>query len=442
MKAANESHESAAAARAAAALVVVQVLKNGRFLDAALEEARGRLRATDRAIAPLIQELAYGTLRWYHQLIGVANLFATRPFKAKDADIHALLLVGLYQLRHTRVADHAAVDATVSAADILKKSWAKGVLNACLRACLREAERVAQTIAASAELRYSHPAWLIDAISNDYPNAWPRILDANNERPPMTLRVNTTRVTRSDYLAALHAEGIAARTHSGVETALVLEMPVPVERLPGFAEGHASVQDAAAQLAAGFLETQPRQRVLDACAAPGGKAAHILERTPSLAELTALEVDPQRLERLRLNLRRVGVNARLMLADAMNRSSWWDGSAYDRILLDVPCSATGVIRRHPDIKVRRQPHDLPQLRRTQVQILDGVWPCLARGGKLLYVTCSVLNEENEQQMRDFLVRHTDAVAEPLQPGGNAIGYQILPGEDEMDGFYYARLRKR
>lgn len=428
-------------ARATAALVVVQVLKDGRFLDAAVEETRGRLRAADRAVAPLIQELAYGTLRWYHQLVGVANLFAARPFKAKDADIHALLLVGLYQLRHMRVANHAAVDATVSAADVLKKSWAKGVLNACLRACLREAERVEQAIAASRELRYSHPAWLIDVIRNGYPNVWQRILDANNERPPMTLRVNTTRVARSDYLAALHAEGIAARTHSRVETALVLEMPVPVERLPGFAQGHASVQDAAAQLAADFLDAQPGQSVLDACAAPGGKAAHILERTPSLAQLTALEVDPQRLERLRLNLRRVGVDARLIRANAVDRSSWWNGSMYDRILLDVPCSATGVIRRHPDIKVRRHPHDLPQLRHTQAQILDSVWPCLARGGKLLYVTCSVLNEENEQQMRDFLVRHTDVVTEPLQPGGTTIGYQILPGEDEMDGFYYARLRK-
>lgn len=436
----NQGHGSAVTARAIAALAVLRVVRDGRYLDTAMEEVRAQTRGDDCFVNPLIQELAYGTLRWYHQLAGVANLFVTHPFKPKDADIHALLLVGLYQLRHMRVADHAAVDTTVGAAEHLGKPWAKGVINACLRAYLRETPRVEQSICASDELRYSHPPWLIEAVRRDHPDAWLKILTANNDRPPFTLRVNTSRVSRSDYLAELDRQGITATSHGAVETAVVVENPVPVERLPGFREGRVSVQDAGAQLAGIFLGAQPNQRVLDACAAPGGKAAHILERTPSLGELTALDVEPKRLGRVHENLERLGLQARLIAADAADRSAWWDGSSYDRILLDVPCTATGVIRRHPDIKVRRQPGDLPKLLATQAEILAGVWPSLARGGKLLYVTCSVFSAENEHQIRSFMARHPDAVAEPLAPGSGP-EYQILPGENDMDGFYYACLRK-
>lgn len=426
-------------ARAIAALAVLRVIRDRRYLETAMEETAAP--SVDSSVKPLIQELVYGTLRWYHQLAGVANVFVTRPFKSKDADIHALLLVGLYQLRYMRVAAHAAVDTTVAAAEHLGKPWAKGVINACLRAYLRETPRIDELISASEELQYSHPPWLIDALRRDYPDAWIKIVTANNERPPLTLRVNTSRVSRSDYIVELDQHGLSAKAHRSVETAVVVENPVPAEQLPGFREGRVSVQDAAAQLAAVHLDARPDHRVLDACAAPGGKAAHILERTPSLRELTALDADPKRLERVRENLQRLGLSARLRAADATERSAWSDDSTYDRILLDVPCTAIGVIRRHPDIKVRRQPQDLPKLLETQARIFASVWPSLARGGKLLYVTCSVLGDENERQVRNFIARQPGAIVEPLDPGKGRLGYQILPGDDDMDGFYYARLRK-
>jgi 16S rRNA (cytosine967-C5)-methyltransferase len=429
-----------AVVRAAAAEIVVRV-QEGRYLDALLDEVRAR-ESVLASQAPLLQELAYGTLRWFHQLKGIARLFLLRPLGRKDADIDALLLVGLYQLRYMRVPPHAAVDATVAAAETLGKSWAKSLLNACLRSYLRENERANQTVDASAELHYSHPTWLLQAMQRDYPNEWRRILDANNERPPMALRVNTNRISRDKYLAQLERQGIAARSHHLVDAAVVLDTPMPVDQLPGFREGWVSVQDAGAQLAAVLLDVPPGARVLDACAAPGGKAAHVFERTPALGELVALDIDSERLDRMQNNFARLGVRARCICADAAEPSQWRHGETYDRILLDVPCSATGVIRRHPDIKVRRTPAELELLRRTQTRIFDGVWPSLARGGKLLYATCSVLSEENDLQIRDFVARHPDATAEALAMSGPSPGRRILPGDDEMDGFYYARLRKQ
>lgn len=431
---------TAAAARASAARVLAQVLVEGRYLDAALDELR-RARPEDPDAA-LIQELCYGTLRWYHQLAGIAALFLARPLKAKDTDLHALLLLGLYQLRSMRVPAYAAVNATVAAADVLHKAWAKGLINACLRASMREAAGVESAIAGSTELRYSHPAWLIDAIKRDHPRHWQQVLDANNARPPMTLRVNTARLTRADYLARLAENGIAAHVHPRVDTALVLDEPLPVERVPGFRDGSVSVQDAGAQLAATWLEAGPMDRVLDACAAPGGKTAHILERADGPSELVALDADAERLKKVGENLGRLGLRAQLLAADAAEPQHWWDGRPFTRILVDAPCSATGVIRRHPDIKVRRRPEDLPKLSAAQARILDGVWPCLAPGGKLLYVTCSILSEENERQVAGFLTRQPDALAVSLRPGASATGYSILPGEDEMDGFFYACLRKK
>lgn len=431
------AEKTAAVPRALAARVIARVLA-GRYLDSALDELRREQPgAPERG---LIQELCYGTLRWYHQLAGSARLFLARPFKAKDADLHALLLLGLYQLRHLRVPPYAAVDATVAAADVLGKPWAKSVINACLRGYLRAPERAQPALAASEEVRYSHPDWLIERVRRDYPQQWQRVLAANNERPPMTLRVNRARISRADYQARLLAAGLQARPHPQVESALVLEEPVPIEELPGFNEGWVSVQDAAAQLAAIWLDAQPDERVLDACAAPGGKAAHILERAPSV-ELTAIDIDAERLPRLRANLARLGLVAHVAIADAADAARWWDGRPYHRVLVDAPCSATGVIRRHPDVKVRRRPEELAKLTRTQARLLDGVWPCLAPGGKLLYVTCSLLSEENTQQVHEFLARHRDAVAVPLTPDAEPQGRQILPGEDQMDGFFYACLHK-
>jgi 16S rRNA (cytosine967-C5)-methyltransferase len=428
-----------AGARATAARVIAQVLVEGRYLDAALEQARARHRALAPGDWSLVQELSYGTLRWYHQLAGIAALLLQRPLGRKDSDVQALLLVGLYQLRHLRMPDYAAVGATVAAAELLGKPWAKALLNACLRRSRRDAARQARAVADDETLRYSHPSWLIAALRRDHPEAWERVLLANNQRPPMSLRVNRLRVSREDYAARLVAHGIGAHAHARAPSALVLEAPCAVETLPGFDAGLVSVQDAAAQLAAGLLDPQPGERVLDACAAPGGKTAHLLECQPRLAELTALDIDAARLERLRANLERLGLRARVLAGDAGDPTGWWDGRPYDRILLDAPCSATGVIRRHPDIKTRRRPEDLDALALNQARLLDGVWSCLAPGGKLLYATCSVLRQENERQVGDFLTRHRDATPVPI--GSAASGCQILPGEEEMDGFYYALLRK-
>lgn len=426
--------------RALAAHVITRVLIDRRFLDDTLHELRMQRAGSLRDWA-LVQELAYGTLRWYHQLAGIAALFLERPLKLKDADVRALLLIGLYQLRHMRIADHASVGTTVGAADALGKPWAKALINACLRAALRESGRIEHALVTSEEMRYSHPAWLIAIIRQQYPNDWRRVLDADNERPPMVLRVNTARITRDECSVLLRNHGLRAEPHARAGDALVLREAVPIDRLPGFQDGLVSVQDAAAQLAAIWLDARPNERVLDACAAPGGKAAHILERTPALAELTAVDPDANRLQRVRANFARLGLLARLVAGDATDPKPWWDGRPYDRILVDAPCSGSGVIRRHPDIKVRRRADDLPKLRRTQAAILDGVWPCLAPGGKLLYVTCSIFAEENELQVRDFLARHPDATVFPERIAAGAVGRQILPGEDGMDGFYYARIRK-
>jgi 16S rRNA (cytosine967-C5)-methyltransferase len=426
--------------RALAAHVVARVLVDRRFLDDTLRELRMQ-RSDSLHDWALVQELTYGTLRWYHRLAGIAALFLERPLKPKDADVRALLLIGLYQLRHMRIADHASVGATVSAADALGKPWAKALINACLRTSLRESGRIERALATSEEMRYSHPAWLIAIIRQQYPSDWRRVLDADNERPPMVLRVNRARTTRDRYSVLLRNHGLHARPHARAEDALVLREAVSIDRLPGFHDGLVSVQDAAAQLAAIWLDARPTERVLDACAAPGGKAAHILERAPSLTELTAIDPDANRLDRVRANLARLGLSARLVVGDAAEPKLWWDGRPYDRILVDAPCSGSGVIRRHPDIKVRRRADDLPKLRHTQAAILDGVWPCLASGGKLLYATCSMFAEENELQVTDFLARHPDATVFPERIGAGAVGRQILPGEDGMDGFYYACVRK-
>ncbi len=436
----NPAQPVSANARAAAARVLEQVLVHGRYLDSALET----LRAESLPEGQLIQELAYGTLRWLHQLAGVAALLLSRPLKPKDQDVYALLLLGLYQLRCMRVATHAAVDETVAAAAALGKPWARGLLNACLREYLRRATEMDARLQTDPALALSHPAWLLEKIRAAYPEDWQRIAAANNERPPLTLRVNTRRRTRAAYLEKLRAANLAARADCVLDTDVTLATPVPVGALPGFAQGEVSVQDAGAQWAAVLLDAQPGERVLDACAAPGGKTGHILERTPGLAELVAVDHEPARVALIADNLKRLGLSARLVTADAGEPDAWWDGRPFDRILLDVPCSATGVIRRHPDIKWRRQPSDLPKLAATQARLLAALWPLLKPGGKLLYVTCSILPEENETPMRALLARAADAADAPLPAAAGetrTVGRQILPGTQGMDGFYYACLRK-
>ena len=430
--------------RALAARTVEQVVVHSRYLDTALTETLAALPDAQAHDAALIQEMAYGVLRWFHQLQAIAALFLAKPLKEKDQDVYALMLTGLYQLRYMRVARHAAVKETVEAAVALKKPWAKNLLNACLRSYLRDEARAQATIAADPVAAYSHPPWLIGEIHHHWPENWETILVADNERPPMVLRVNRCKHSREQYLARLTSAGIAARALPLTQTAVLLEKPVAVNELPGFPQGEISVQDAAAQFAAALLDAQAGERVLDACAAPGGKTGHLLEHTPGLGELVALDREPARVALIESNLARLGFAAKTIAADAAYPAAWWDGRPFDRVLLDVPCSATGVIRRHPDIKVRRQPDDLPRLVETQARILDALWPLLKPGGKLLYVTCSILPIENEKQMQAFLARHTDAheMKLPLSAGRlRSIGWQTLPGESDMDGFYYACLLK-
>lgn len=429
--------------RALCVQALCEVVERRRYLDAVLDELRPR--AGDDAA--LVQEMAYGTMRWYHQLDAITAQLLDKPLKPKDDDLRLSLLLGLYQLRFMRVAAHAAVDETVDAVSALGKPWAKGMINACLRAYQRDQQqsgaRADGIIARNPVARFSHPAWMIETIQRDHPANWEEILSANNERPPMTLRVNPRRQSRDVYMQRLRDAGIGARALDALDSAVVLDTPVAVTSLPGFAAGDVSVQDAAAQLAASLLDVPPGARVLDACAAPGGKSAHLLERTPDMS-LLALDVDPARTALIETALHRLGLTASLRTADAAESAAWWDGKPFDRILADVPCSATGVVRRHPDIKLRRQPADLDALAAAQSRILDGLWPTLRPGGKLLYATCSVLARENERQVAAFLKRHTDAVEQPLahplaQP--RAHGIQFLPGRETMDGFFYACLAK-
>lgn len=426
-------------ARAAAARAVAAVLGPGRSLDEDLGAAVAGLSGPDRALAV---QLAYGTLRLYPRLERWAGLLLARPLPAREAEVRALLALGLYQLEASRVPDHAAVAATVEAARSLGRARHAGLLNACLRRWLRERDTLKARVARDPEVIHAHPRWWLDALAGDWPRDWEAMVAANNQQAPMWLRVNAARGSRADWLARLQAEGAAAEPWDPAPEALRLAAPMPVEVLPGFAAGDVSVQDGAAQLAAGLLAPAAGMRVLDACAAPGGKACHLLERHPGL-DLTALDVAPDRLERVRENLARLGLAAKVVAGDAADPAGWWDGRPFDRILLDAPCSGSGVIRRHPDIKLLRRPGDVAQLAARQAAMLDALWPLLAPGGRLLYATCSVLKPENSAQAAAFLARHPEARALDLgEPGWgrrSGPGRQLLSGEAGVDGFYYACL---
>lgn len=392
----------------------------------------------------LLQELTYGTLRWRWRLEALANLLLERPLKQRDADIGLLLLLGLYQLTFLQLPSAMAVNATVGTADQLGKEWARGLLNAVLRRFLRERDSLLSAADRHAAARYSHPPWLLERLRVDWPDAWEQLALANNQRPPMVLRVNRLRTIRESYAATLKSFGMDAGLLSYAPDGLTLATPVDVSHLPGFADGQVSIQDGAAQLAAPLLRLSPGLRVLDACSAPGGKTCHMLEACPGLSQVVALDNDSARLDRLGANLQRLGLSAFLRQGDACHPSQWWDEEPFDRILLDPPCTATGVIRRHPDIKTLRQPQDPGSFATRQAQMLQALWPTLRIGGILLYATCSVLHEENVTQVGRFLSANPDARAIPLQvPWGReaGAGRQVLTGEDGMDGFFYAALEK-
>jgi 16S rRNA (cytosine967-C5)-methyltransferase len=429
-------------ARNAAVKVLVEVFADGRSLSASLPPVLRQIAdARERAQA---QDLCYGVLRWWPRLEAIACVLMRKPLKERDTDILCIIFIAVYQLLYTRVPPHAAVDEAVNLVVHLGKPWARALVNAVLRRFQRERAQVLADVDHDEVGSLAHPRWLLDLIKSAWPADWDRVARAGNERPPMCLRVNLRRGGRDDYLRELAAAGIAAAIPPHGAAALVLEQPLDVERLPGFADGRVSVQDAAAQLAAELLAARPGERVLDACAAPGGKTAHILEREPGVAVLLAVDRDAVRLRRVRENLDRLGLAAELVCADAAAPGTWWDGHPFDRILLDAPCTGTGVLRRHPDIKRLRRETDIAPLIALQERLLEAAWLLLRPGGMLLYSTCSIIPGENDTQITRFLARHTDASERRLEARwgrARSAGRQILPGEDGMDGFYYARLDK-
>jgi len=395
----------------------------------------------------LLQEYCYGCCRWFYLLKFFLDSLLSKPLKKKDSDVLALLLVGIYQLREMRTPDHAAINETVAAVSELKKPWAKGLVNAVLRNFLRkQSELEARAKEGGDAVASAHPQWLADDLAHYWPAQHKVLLANNNLRPPMTLRVNTNRQSREDYLEQLEANGIKAMPGRFAETSIYLDQPHGVGSLPGFDAGSVSVQDEASQLVPALLQLQAEHRVLDACAAPGGKTCHILESEHSLTELVSLDRSPERLQRVRENLDRLQLDANIALGDATDPDAWWDGNPFDRILIDAPCSATGVIRRHPDIKLLRSKKSIAKLQQDQLAILGSIWRCLAPNGLLLYTTCSVLPEENNQVIDLFLQQQTDAKYEGVVADWGvecSYGRQLLPLEQQgPDGFFYSLLRKK
>lgn len=428
-------------ARATAARIIAEVTQKKHSLNGLLSESLPLLAENERS---LCQQLCYGVLRWYPQLDVISQQLLAKPLKKKDADIAALLLCGLYQLRDLRIPSHAALSETVNATKTLGKQWAKGLINANLRNYQRQSADIEQIIQKSDSAQYAHPEWLLNRFKVDWPEQWQDILTANNKQPPMMLRVNKQQTTRSDYLIQLGDSDIRASEIEGCSEGLLLEKPCDVYQLPGFIEGHVSVQDGAAQHVAKLLNIRSDLRILDACAAPGGKTCHILEQDPK-NEIIALDIAPNRLLQIEQNTDRLKLNATLIASDAADVEQWWDGQLFDRILIDAPCSGTGVIRRHPDIKQLRRPEDIASLAEQQNRLLNRLWPLLKPDGLLIYTTCSALKQENEQQIEAFLLQHPEAQenkldAEPAQR--RPFGYQRLPGDDDLDGFYYASLSHR
>ncbi len=419
-----------------AAHVVGRVLA-GRSLDSELTAVWRQQTALSPQQRGAVQDVAYGTLRHLGYVDAAIDRLLSRPLT--DLPVRNLLQVTLYQLMHTKAHSYAIVNHAVPAAARLGFPKAQGLVNAVLRNFLRRRDELDAAINATDLGRYSYPQWWIDRVAAEYPESWREILEAGNARPPLTLRVNRRKIARDDYLEILRLQDIAA--HAVGLQGIIIEKPRPVSLLPGFAEGQVSVQDAGAQLAAELLDVTDGMRVLDACAAPGGKAAHLLELAD--IDLTAADIDAQRLQRVTENLTRLSLNAKLLQADAGNAAAWANAGLFDRILADVPCTASGVVRRHPDIKWLRQPDDIAAMGQRQTRILDTLWQLLNRGGKLLYATCSVFNEENGLQVEQFMARHADVrqIAVSLSAEGLRQSHGQLFPDAAHDGFFYALLEK-
>jgi 16S rRNA (cytosine967-C5)-methyltransferase len=416
----------------AASQIVQQVMVDGRNLNQVLDESLRKKSVWTPAQRAALQDLSYGTLRYFGQLEGLLSLLLHNPLS--DERIRYLLLVALYQLQYSKAAQHAVVDHAVKSAQ-MQHVKVSGLVNAILRNFLRNQTQLLQQVVQRVEAKHNHPNWWIAELKTQYGAASIAILAAGNQHPPMTLRVNQRRGSTGDYLAKLTEQQIAATIIA--PDAIQLEKPVGVDKLPGFFDGLVSVQDAGAQIAATLLDVHDGMRVLDACAAPGGKTAHILER--ATVDLLAVDKDEKRLQRVAENLQRLGLSASLKVGDAAQPDDWWDGKLIDRILADVPCSASGVVRRHPDIKWLRRRTDLAGFAAQQLDMLQALWRVLAQDGKLLYATCSVFQQENEHVIAAFLDQQKDAQRLPISLPDNSSG-QLLPN-DQHDGFFYALLQK-
>lgn len=426
--------------RRLAAQTLTSVIHNGQSLTSALDHhVAGLANPKDKA---LVQAIVYGVIRHYYELDDQLRQLVSKPLKSKDGDIECLILAGIYQLQYMRIKAHAAVAETVAASK--HKPWAKSLVNAVLRQYQRDAESLSNMSERTTQQHFNHPEWMRNRIQQQWPEQATSLLTANNLAAPMTLRVNRLRASREEYSQQLLALGLSHQECQFSPFGITLNQAVNVDELPGFRDGWVSVQDQAAQLAADLLECQPFDRVLDLCAAPGGKTAAILESQIHLQMLMAVDIDDKRLLRVQENLQRLHLKAETLAADATQVQQWGQSLRFERILLDAPCSALGVIRRHPDIKLLRRADDIQPLQAIQSSILDAAWSMLAAGGVLLYATCSVLKEENEQQIAAFLNRHKDAteiVIEADWGEKRPYGRQILTGQQQMDGFYYAKLRK-
>ena len=434
-------------ARLVSAKILEQVLLQRGSLSTQISKHIADVDYDEQGLA---KELCFGVCRYYPQLNTIALSLLSKPFEEKDLDLYAALLMGLYQIEHMSTPDHAAVHESVELCRQLDKEWATKLMNAVLRRYQRERDDILENLASQPSMAYNLPKWLVKRFKK-WETEFEAIVEATNAHPPMCIRVNESHVSRETYKELLEEKDTVSRETAFSVSGLYLESALPVSMLPNFDKGDASVQDESAQLAASLLAPNAGERVLDACAAPGGKTGHLLELAPEL-DLTAVELEPWRLARIESNLERLGVSAELICGDASKPEEWWNKQAFDKILLDAPCSATGVIRRNPDIKINRKPDDISALVDIQASILDATWKTLKQGGYLLYATCSLMPEENEQQMASFLERTQDAQELPLNTlaptlsvdFGKSVshGVQIFPTLNGQDGFYYCLLQKQ
>ncbi|PCS23317.1 16S rRNA (cytosine(967)-C(5))-methyltransferase RsmB [Candidatus Enterovibrio escicola] len=421
--------------RAVAAQIIYQVVDQGQSLSTILPFAQQKIAQRDNT---LLKEICYGVLRWLPRLESITKTLINKPLEGKQRVFHYLILVGFYQISSMRIPAYAAVAETVEATKVLNKPQLRGLVNAVLRNYQRNQNKLDIASISHDAGKYVHPNWFLKLLKNAYPSQWELVISANNDRAPMWLRVNRIHNSRDSYRALLTERGIDTNIHSEAEDALNLTTPCDVNLLPGFSDGWVSVQDAASQLAVDYLKPQLGDLILDCCAAPGSKTCHILEHQGG-AKVVAMDVDPTRLIYVEENLRRLKLTAQVICGDARYPEEWSIGEQFDRILLDAPCSATGVIRRHPDIKWLRRPDDIKRLVLLQAEILDAIWRQLKPGGTLVYATCSITPQENHEQVSAFLARTSDASLETCTP--KSLGRQILPGQENMDGFYYAVLNK-